>query len=908
MQFTISENMTHDRKPTAHRARDAERNSAGFTGVDGEGIRTRCLNDDCDCLLYSRRTESNPRCRECGHAEDSHYHAYVLLGIGDQYIDTEMLGVPELTWEHAFEFMWQEFTRRENRYKIFCGFFLGYDFTQIFKSLPERKAWALYNPNGNQWDADRLVAGMMGSMVGDDGNFDPRPYNPRKPNIGSRMRAPQPGGYNGKPWPVRISGERGSWEFDTLDERQLRLRPFNCGCADIEYHARHCTVTDCIGPDHHLKGKLCKWKDGECKCDDATWHGKHCKLSVSGQHPAHRHHSTAGCTRKITASIKEPEWLYVNDVGSFFQKSFLGVINPEDWFIKDCLDCQGTPCVEHDTVECASCNGAACAAHGIVTRDEFIKIREGKSRRATAVLDDEMREYNALENLVLARVMVHYKAGLEHFGITLGHDEWYGPGAAAGKWIHNTGKKAACNPTGVVNPFDNNNLPIGPLREIINDVSAAAYRGGWFELLAHGHVPGTTWEYDVNSAYPHIIRGLPCLIHGRWEAGRTGGKRLGAMPKAAAFRFIHATVRGSNPHIGTMLHRTKDGGITRPRETHGWFLQSELESSRDAGLIDEIEIGCDDTLCAAHGYDYKGVLSLTYYASEKCGSILQSMEDMYLERIKVGKNTSMGKAAKLVYNSVYGKFAQLIGQPRWANNVYACLITAGCREIITNAIGTHPQGAAAAVMVATDGVYFTSQHPSLALSGVDLGKMDVKEKVNMTLFKPGVYWDDATRADIEAEKPPVFKARGVNTKDFAGEIKGIDAKFSALGDKFPETAEDWPSAQFGVNMTMITCRQALMWGKWHTAGKITTSDKRTQDSIPKGNKRRTDKNGRVEGYYDTDSNLLRSYPPIEADIVAKPREKNRSTAYMRENTAIGEVMTADGDYGMTIAEALGTKK
>jgi hypothetical protein len=109
-------------------------------------------------------------------------------------------------------------------------------------------------------------------------------------------------------------------------------------------------------------------------------------------------------------------------------------------------------------------------------------------------------------------------------------------------------------------------------------------------------------------------------------------------------------------------------------------------------------------------------------------------------------------------------------------------------------------------------------------------------------------------------------------------------------------------------MTMITCRQALMWGKWHTAGKITTSDKRTQDSIPKGNKRRTDKNGRVEGYYDTDSNLLRSYPPIEADIVAKPREKNRSTAYMRENTAIGEVMTADGDYGMTIAEALGTKK
>src|ERR1700689_3762487 len=116
MEFTITDGMTHDRKATRNTARDAEKNNAGFIGVDGEGMLAHCLNNECDCRLYGQRSENNPRCHTCGHAPDSHYHAYVLLGVGDRHIDIESLGVSEITWEPAFEFLYAEFARRENRY------------------------------------------------------------------------------------------------------------------------------------------------------------------------------------------------------------------------------------------------------------------------------------------------------------------------------------------------------------------------------------------------------------------------------------------------------------------------------------------------------------------------------------------------------------------------------------------------------------------------------------------------------------------------------------------------------------------------------------------------------------------------------------------------------------------------
>ena len=109
-------------------------------------------------------------------------------------------------------------------------------------------------------------------------------------------------------------------------------------------------------------------------------------------------------------------------------------------------------------------------------------------------------------------------------------------------------------------------IPIAVLR----NAAPWAYIAGWFEIFMHGLVPGITYEYDIRSAYPYIIATLPCLLHGRWR--RHKGPNPPAL-RQSQIRLVRTTpggVRGSNPYIGAMLHRRRDGSIVRPHRTGGW--------------------------------------------------------------------------------------------------------------------------------------------------------------------------------------------------------------------------------------------------------------------------------------------------------------------------------------------------
>jgi hypothetical protein len=582
------------------------------------------------------------------------------------------------------------------------------------------------------------------------------------------------------------------------------------------------------------------------------------------------------------------------------------------------------PCIEHGIQDCGQCKPVACMNHAIVTREEYISIKKGKDRRSQAVLDDEMRDYNRRENLILARVMEKFREGLDHFGIYLSIDKWYGPGQAAGKWIAAQGQKATCaqrNEKGLVsqasNPFSRKELIAEDRTSVIVERAArASYIAGWFEIFAHGHVPRITYEYDINSAYPDVIRTLPCMAHGKWEIGYSGNAKLRTLPKNAAFRLIHATVRGSDPHIGAMLHRDADNNICRPHVTHSWYWQDELEAALNAGLIDSIDVSCDEEACR-NEYKYGRALTLTYFPHKNCALLCSAMEEMYQERLRVGKNTPLGKAAKLVYNSVYGKFAQLIGSPQWASNIYASRITSGCRKKILESIATHPEGTKAVVMIATDGIYFTSEHPDLDISKDKLGCWDVEEKRNLTLFKPGVYWDDDTREKISQGKTPSFKSRGVSARKFAKEINRIDSMFDRWNGKFPDDEKSWPSVEFDAGFSMVSCKQALIRGKWETAGKVSTSGRLTQNSFPDGKRSFTavhDTSGeitkatlRITGEYDPEYRLYRSRPLDVGYIVSKPRDENQTIAHMKNEGDLLDKYTYEGTVSDEFARTLGVR-
>lgn len=525
------------------------------------------------------------------------------------------------------------------------------------------------------------------------------------------------------------------------------------------------------------------------------------------------------CGEDFSGCIHEGSpWLYLCDSGPFWQTSFLNVIDPSKWLSPIC------------------------------TPEEFAQVKMGKERRSTAKLDDDMRYYNRLENILEARAMTALRSGFLEIGVNLNKSQWYGPGQAAAAWM-----KKEKVPTRV--EYE------ARVPAFFSEAARKSYFGGWFEIPCHGILPGTSWEYDINSAYPHVISSLPCLHHGEYSHG-TGSYRGGSN---AEFTFARASLGGNDRCFGSGFNRSREGHIRRPARTSGWYYLEEIQAGIRAGLIDDVQI---------HEW-------VTYHPCA-CVSPTARVADLYQKRLAVGKDTLLGKSAKLVYNSMYGKFAQSVGAAPFGNWVYAALITAGCRIRILDAIATHPKKSAGVVMVATDGVFFDSRHPTLPISN-RLGEWECKQRENLTLFKPGVYWDDKAREAIINGRFTGFKARGVNARYFASCVGEADRLFyNASGGptKIPEfrykiweespypiyVGNVWPQVEFEIGFSMTSVLTALNIGRWDEAGSVAESVTVEHSSNP------FSKRGR--SYWDDSGRRIRTNViDLGADIESVPYEK-----------------------------------
>jgi hypothetical protein len=545
--------------------------------------------------------------------------------------------------------------------------------------------------------------------------------------------------------------------------------------------------------------------------------------------------------------IHPHKWMYICDSGSYFQTSLMKAIDPKDW---------NTP---------------------IVTDTEFSILQEGKDRRDIAQLDEDMIRYNLLENDVLPRLMSQIDQGLRADGIRLSRHKWFGPGQAAQAWLG----LAGC-PTG------------DEVREAVpEEIRIAAresYYGGWFEIFLHGLIPGQTHAYDINSAYPHIIRNLPCLLHGVWKTSRTYQGRTLDTESGYVRRYIlvRAIVRGRDPRIGAMPHRRPDGTILRPSQTGGWYWAHELEAAQSAGLISAVKV--------FKTYEYHPCA---------CPPPLRSIEDLYQGRLEVGKNTPYGKAKKVVYNSAYGKMAQSIGQPKYSNPLYASLITAGCRTMILQAIASHPHKSAAVAMVATDSITFLTEHPTINLHDTELGAWDHTVHHNLSLMMPGLYWDDTSRATIREGKAPKVKSRGVPAKDLANIIDDIDQQWVSLREEYAAGMNDvrivdpdeiqWPTKDIHLKFAMVSAKLAAAQNRWQDCGRVLHDSVRTINADPR--------NKRATFYYDrslrSGSTLLVSdpYQRIDKEPWTTPYDKGFGEQPIMvdwKEREIEELLTPDG--------------
>ena len=415
----------------------------------------------------------------------------------------------------------------------------------------------------------------------------------------------------------------------------------------------------------------------------------------------------------------------ISDVGQFFQTSFLKTL--EKWDI-------GTP-------------------------EEREMIAKGKSMRGDFhEMDKEIRAYNALEILLLERLMSEFRSVCVSTGYV--PKKWQGPGYLASAMLdyHGVPKRKA--------------IPI--LRnEEFKAIANEAYYGGRFETTAAGPVSGPIWQYDINSAYPAELRSLPCLLHGSW-------RKIRDLPDSGNLWFGQVYFHHPAKRLLYNLPvRDKLGNISYPREANGVYWSTELEAARGAGT----------TFSLATGWVYESHCDCRWF---------DFIDGYYEQRLKLGK-TAKGFVLKLAGNSIYGKIAQSIGYAPYANPVWAGLITAGCRARLVRAYTGHENDI---YMLATDGL-FSSKELDVPVSK-KLGEWDLAyHEEGMFIVQPGIYY--VSSGDV--------KTRGIER----GRINRSRSDFEGAWERFMASHGENHCVTVPVD-NFITIKQALSRHKWGLAG------------------------------------------------------------------------------------------
>jgi hypothetical protein len=361
--------------------------------------------------------------------------------------------------------------------------------------------------------------------------------------------------------------------------------------------------------------------------------------------------------------------------------------------------------------------------------------RNKNERQDFARMTPEIRRYNRIECDLLAEMMGKFRSVC--FAADIRPKTWNGAGKIAAFLHHQNATLRAKDLSKLA--------PAGLIR-----MAHAAYYGGRFEITRAGLIAQSVIEQDINSAYPDAMRSLPCLEHGKWKW--TGGAELRQQPQDAIFI---APVRFSHPReqflCGLPFRSAKDGRLSWPRLGGGVYWASEIRSAERLGATCELRAGwLYERRCDCRPFDWVE----TRYAQRKALKGVQ------------------GEPLKRGINSLYGKLAQRIGEPPFANPIWAGMITASVRAKLNDAIAsTDPRNV---VMMATDGIYTLEPLP-LTIGG-GLGQWGVKPFPSLFVVQPGLYWPPKSGEDWRP------KSRGISPTTiakFADQFEAAWTRFAA---------------------------------------------------------------------------------------------------------------------------------
>lgn len=498
----------------------------------------------------------------------------------------------------------------------------------------------------------------------------------------------------------------------------------------------------------------------------------------------------------------------------------------------------------------------------IGTPEQRAAIKAGKDyrNRFRAIDLPDIDKYNYLEIRLLEQLMEDFRRQCKRSGYV--PRRWQGPGQLAESMMRAHGiPKATKTPL----------LQDEANRELLEFASAAFY-GGRPEVTKLGPV-APVYQYDINSAYPWALLHVPCLTHGsfdRWDG--TPFNLADLSRPALLYGHFKPKKEGKQPFLYGLPVRRESGTIYYPGEGYGWYWSFEIAAAKHQTF--EIE----------DGFIYR----------PKCQCVpFDFVRNVYAMRLRVGKDT-LGIVLKLALNSLYGKIAQSIGNPKYANPIWASFITAFCRAQIMNLIhgmDDCKRGACGrnVVMVATDAVFTTVELP--ISDSTDLGEFSVKSLPDgIFIVQPGMYYRGDTAEKIKTRGVPRNRMEELRA-DFA------QAYITMTTDPWEREGEGprkWASVRvplktfIGLRLALHRRNKAIM-GQWIGCEHVRTED-HTDECVPYEKEISFDcTTKRIPGLPTGPGKAIQTYPyPGSPDTVTVP--------YASEIGAWREIMRLETVY------------
>ena len=201
-----------------------------------------------------------------------------------------------------------------------------------------------------------------------------------------------------------------------------------------------------------------------------------------------------------------------------------------------------------------------------------------------------------------------------------------------------------------------------------------AYFGGRMECFKIGRFKNI-YKYDINSAYPAVIKDLREPLY--YDIKKYDNEKI-VDTNIYEVEFEHQ----DKFQIGTLPIRLKNGYLVFPMAGKGYYYGVELKQAIKRNIK----------------------LKIYNYLDIKLGDKLFNceIEKYYLLRQELKKkNDKRNLIIKILLNSIYGKFAQSTGKPRFRNLYLAGYITASVRAKLLEATYKKDEEI---IFFATDGI------------------------------------------------------------------------------------------------------------------------------------------------------------------------------------------------------------